>query len=157
MASDTLENRESVISYLENSFKKLCASLDVLIEQHDKEQSNYNKKLCAELIKSVLQFVDKMKTEQMSPAARTYLNIIECKLTESSYSNPKNRLIWEKTFTATEIYIIELIKRGKRSKEIAELLNVSTATISFHRNNIRKKLGLNKKKQNLFSFLNSIG
>lgn len=155
MASDTLENRDSIISYLENRFKKISDSLGILVEQHSKEKNDHNEKICTDLKKSVLQFVEKMKNEQMSSAARTYLCIIEHKLKEINYLHSNNRLTSEKPFTATEIYIIELIKRGKRSKEIAELLNVSIATISFHRNNIRKKLGLNNKKQNLFSYLNS--
>jgi len=44
--------------------------------------------------------------------------------------------------TSREIQIISLIKEGKTSKEISQLLYVSPKTVDFHRANIRKKLGL---------------
>ncbi|BBO81425.1 helix-turn-helix transcriptional regulator [Desulfosarcina ovata] len=152
MTSNALENRDA----MEIRLKNISDALDALIEQNNKEKIDICEKILSDFKKSIFPFVDKMKTEQMSSAARTYLAIIESKLEEISYSNPYHMLGLEQNFTTTEIHIIELIKQGKRSKEIAGLLNVSIATISFHRNNIRKKLGIKNKKQNLFSFLNSL-
>lgn len=48
--------------------------------------------------------------------------------------------------TSREIQIISLIKEGKTSKEISEILYVSDKTVDFHRANIRKKLGLENRK-----------
>ena len=45
---------------------------------------------------------------------------------------------------------------GYKHKEIAEMLNLSPGTIEFHRNNLRKKLGLRNTKTNLRSYLMSI-
>jgi DNA-binding CsgD family transcriptional regulator len=59
--------------------------------------------------------------------------------------------------TITENQVADLIKHGKTSKEIATMLNVSTAAVSFHRNNIRKKLGLSNKKIRLAAHLISGG
>jgi len=58
--------------------------------------------------------------------------------------------------TPTEIEIANLIKQGKQTKDICKLLHMSKGAINFHRNNIRKKLGLNKEKVNLRSFLLSM-
>ena len=55
--------------------------------------------------------------------------------------------------TPKEIRVASLIKEGRTTKEIAELLGMSVAAIDFHRNNIRKKLGLRNKKANLISHL----
>ena len=46
-----------------------------------------------------------------------------------------------------------LIKLGKRTKEIAQILRLSPGTISIHRKNIRKKLELTHRKVNLQTVL----
>ncbi|XOF33694.1 MAG: response regulator [Candidatus Electrothrix sp. YB6] len=56
--------------------------------------------------------------------------------------------------TPTELRVLNLIRQGKRTKEIAELLTLSPQTVATHRKNIRKKLNLSGKKINLASFLN---
>ena len=57
--------------------------------------------------------------------------------------------------TNREFQIVNLIKEGKSSKEIADLLNVSGSTINIYRYHIRKKLGL-KKENNLRMYLSSL-
>ena len=57
--------------------------------------------------------------------------------------------------TPREIEICNMIKGGLSSKEIAELISVSSRTIEIHRNNIRKKMGLSRKKVNLTTYLQS--
>jgi len=55
-----------------------------------------------------------------------------------------------------EIHVADLVRYGKSNKEISEILSSSPHTISRHRENIRKKIGLKNKKINLQSFLSSI-
>jgi DNA-binding CsgD family transcriptional regulator len=51
-----------------------------------------------------------------------------------------------------EIQVTNLVRQGKTTKKIAELLNLATSTIDTHRNKIRKKLGIKNKKINLKTY-----
>jgi DNA-binding CsgD family transcriptional regulator len=58
--------------------------------------------------------------------------------------------------TPTELQVANLVRQGKRTKEIADLMNLSEKTIESHRKNIRGKLGLKSRKVNLQTYLMSI-
>lgn len=49
-----------------------------------------------------------------------------------------------------------MVRSGKSSKEIAEVLNLSVAGVDFHRKNLRRKLGLTNTNRNLRSYLMSL-
>ena len=88
-------------------------------------------------------------------AGREYLDLIESNL-KSLTSSLSSSLAHEfQQLTATELEVVQLVMRGKSSKEIARTLSRSTSTIDFHRNNIRAKLGL-QRNQNLRAYLHSI-
>jgi DNA-binding CsgD family transcriptional regulator len=55
-----------------------------------------------------------------------------------------------------EIQIADLMKKGKTTKEISQILNLSPRTIDIHRHNIRRKLSIDNKKINLQSYLLSL-
>ena len=59
-------------------------------------------------------------------------------------------------FTHTETQIADFIRHGKTTKEIADLLMLSVDTIKSYRKRIRKKLGINRQKVNLRTYLSSI-
>ena len=60
------------------------------------------------------------------------------------------------SLTPKEITIVNMIKQGLPSKKIATIMNISPRTVDTHRKNIRKKIGLDKKKANLRSHLSSL-
>jgi DNA-binding CsgD family transcriptional regulator len=74
----------------------------------------------------------------------------ECNLRNSG--NSPNVLISKYHLTVREMEIAQLVRIGKTTKEIAQSLNKSVDTIHFHRNNMRRKLGLDER-TSLSSFL----
>jgi DNA-binding CsgD family transcriptional regulator/GAF domain-containing protein len=136
-----------------HELEEVNAALKVLLKHRDKDKKDFEEKVVANVKKLVLPYVEKLKNSRLNDRQMVYLNIIQSNLEDiitpflhqlsSKYSD----------LTPSEIRIAELVKEGKTTKEIAELLNSSTGTVDFHRNNLRKKLGLRNTKTNLRSFL----
>lgn len=61
-----------------------------------------------------------------------------------------------KFLTPQEIHVANLVREGKSSKEIAEILLVSISAVHFHRKQLRNKLGLTNTSSNLRSYLLSL-
>ncbi len=57
--------------------------------------------------------------------------------------------------SSREIQIASLIKEGRTSKEIAQLLQLTPGTVSSYRDNIRQKLQIKNEKVNLVTYLQS--
>ena len=136
-----------------HELEEVNAALKVLLKHRDEDKKDFEEKVVANVKKLVLPYVEKLKNSRLNVRQMVYLNIIKSNLEDiitpflhqlsSKYSD----------LTPSEIQVAGLVKEGKTTKEIAELLNSSTGTIDFHRNNLRKKLGLRNTKTNLRSFL----
>ena len=53
-----------------------------------------------------------------------------------------NEVVSKKILSSREVEVLQLISEGKSSKEIGELLFLSSKTVDVHRNNIMKKINL---------------
>jgi len=153
MTKEAATSLEEKVREQEIQIDRISTTLEVLLERRDKEKAAICRTISASIKKSVFPFLERMTTEPLSSVAQTYLALIKNNLEKIVSSNTDFKALSAHGFTPTEMHIIEMIKQGKRSKEIADLLNVSIATISFHRNNIRIKLGLNKRKKTCSAIL----
>jgi DNA-binding CsgD family transcriptional regulator len=101
-------------------------------------------------------YVAKLKNKNLKSGERALIDIIDTNL-KDIVSPLLQRLVNAKIIlTPQEIQIAALVKEGKSSKEIADILTVSETTVSFHRKNLRKKLGLNNSRKNLRAHLMSM-
>jgi PAS domain S-box-containing protein len=164
-STDTTEHRQAELALIErgnelenktHELEEVNAALRVLLKHRDEDKKGLEDKVVANVKKLVFPYVEKLNNSRLNDRQMVYLNIIKSNLEDiitpflhqlsSKYSD----------LTPNEIQVAGFVKEGKTTKEIAELSNSSTGAINFHRNNLRKKLGLRNSKTNLRSFLLSL-
>jgi DNA-binding CsgD family transcriptional regulator/intracellular sulfur oxidation DsrE/DsrF family protein len=154
---DTLNLLESRVRERTIELEEINTALRVLLKKGEQDQKKLEEILQANVNQLVMPFLHKLRTTLANKEhSLSYLNILEANLANivSPFINHLSAAF--KNLTPREIQIAELIKQGKRSKEIAEFLGVSVGTVITHRNNIRKKLNLKAKDANLRSHLLSL-
>lgn len=131
-------------------------ALNVLLENRDDEKKKLADQITHNFGQLVFPYFERIKTCQDQKSRDTLLKIMEKNTLESL--GPLDRGVNRATLQLTpmEIQVADLIKMGKTSKEISGFLNISPRSVFFHRNNIRKKLGIQGKKTNLRSLLLSV-
>ncbi len=154
-AETALREKEKKLAHQAENLKEVNTALKILLEHREEERRQSDEDIMINLKKLILPYIEKIEKTKLNEKNATYLGIIKSNLWElvSPFANKLSSKFFE--LTPSEIQIIDLIKHGKTSKEIASLLNVSPKAVSFHRGNIRKKLGLSNKKINLRSYLQS--
>jgi PAS domain S-box-containing protein len=154
-AEEALKEREKELKIKTDNLEEANIALKVLLKRRDEDKTELEEKVLLNIKELVVPYFKKLKTTGLDEKQNTYLNILESNLNDITSSFSVRLSSKYLNLTPTEIQVTNLIGQGKESKEIAELLNSSPRTIAFHRERIRKKLGLRNKKTNLKAYLMS--
>jgi PAS domain S-box-containing protein len=152
-----IEKRKIVEKALEaksRSLEEANTALKVLLKHRDEDKLELEEKVVSNVKQLVLPYVQKLKKGKLEPSQQIAVDFVEANLNEILSPFLNNLRCFN--FTPRQLEIIALIKEGRTTKEIAEFLHVSTEDIDMHRFLLRKKLGLNKEKTNLRSYLLSL-
>lgn len=133
-------------------------ALQVLIEKRDEDRKILEQKVISNTSKLVLPSIDRLKRTNLTNSQREILLVCEenIKKITSAFIKGIESAGKFRGLTHREITVANLISQGKSSQEISSILNSSESTINFHRNNIRKKLGIKNKPVSLHLFLKSL-
>lgn len=152
-AADELKKRERELEAKSRNLEEVNIALKVLLKQREEDKAELGEKVLTNVRKLVEPYLEKLKKTRADIDRMAYINVIETHLNNIISPFQHNLTSRYPNLTPREIQIIDLIKEGKTTKEIAEILNSSQGAIDFHRNNIREKLGLKNKNANLRSHL----
>ncbi|WP_319586710.1 response regulator [uncultured Desulfobulbus sp.] len=128
-------------------------ALTVLLKKREEDRATLSEQVLANSTKLVEPFLDRLSESGLNEQQRALVEILRANIVEltspfaAGFSSKLIRL------TPTEMQIANLVKLGKRTKEIADIMHLSPGTISIHRKNIRKKLNLTHQKTNLQTML----
>ena len=145
-ARDELEER---VRERTAELAKANIALNVLLNKRQEDRAVLTEQIVANTKELVLPYIDTLKAGRLSERQADLVEIIRANISELTspfvrkFSTQLGRL------TPTEIQVANLVRLGKRTKEIATIMRLSPGTISIHRKNIRKKLNLTNEKTNL--------
>jgi PAS domain S-box-containing protein len=154
-AEEALRESERELRIKAQNLMEVNTTMNVLLNTMEKDQEELKERFLTNIKEQVLPYLEKLKKTPLDgvqqgliKTAESYLDDIASPFVQKLTSNYLN-------LTKKEIQIASLIKEGKTSKEIADILNSNLRVISFHRENIRKKIGLKNKQGNLQIVLRS--
>jgi DNA-binding NarL/FixJ family response regulator len=155
-AEEALRKREEELINKSRMIEDANTTLRVLLKRREEDKEELEKKVLANIKKLVIPYLEMLKKSQPDNKNAACLAILESNL--KNIVSPFFQKLSSKylTLTPKEIQVASLIKEGRTSKEIAEVLNVATSSIDLHRYNIRNKFGLKDKKISLRSYLLSL-
>lgn len=147
------ENAETGLQTYASELEKKNIALNVLLDNRNEEKAKLADRIFENFEKQVFPYYDRLKKRLRHKDLKALMDIIENNThTSLSMAEKPEQMIYRR-LTPTETQVADLIKQGKTSKEIATLLNLSTRSVFFHRNNIRKKMNIQHTGTNLRSFL----
>jgi PAS domain S-box-containing protein len=128
-------------------------ALNEVLEHLQKEKEQFRHELCASvenLVRPVLKKLRESGSVSAREIERLQHNLDE--VTGRHLDQFRNNLA---KLTPRELDIMELIRAGRSSKQIAESLGLSSQTVHKHRQSIRRKLQIDHREINLAAYLRS--
>ena len=156
LAQEALTENHKLLEDKNQSLNESNIALKVLIQQREDDKAEMERRFLANVKILILPYIKKLKQSMLSQKNRTLVNILDDHLNDIISPLMQNLNNAGIMLTPQEIQVASLVKDGKTTSEIADILFVSEATISFHRKNLREKLGLKNRQTNLRSFLLSM-
>jgi PAS domain S-box-containing protein len=155
-AEKTLKDREIQLKTKTIKLEEANAALKVLLKQREEDKIELDEKVLLNINRLIKPYLEKLKKGKLSVSHKAYVDVIESNLDD--IISPLTHSLSSKflRLTPTELQVANLVKQGKTTKEIAEIMNLAPGTIDFHRDHIRKKIGIKNQKTNLRTYLLSI-
>jgi DNA-binding CsgD family transcriptional regulator len=156
LAEEALKEHEQELEQKTRHLEEVNTALKVLLQQREKDKSELESKMLNNINILVSPYVAKLKGKSLKSGEKALVDIIDTNLQDIVSPLLQRLANAQIILTPQEIQVATLVKEGKSTKEIADILTVSETTVSFHRKNLRKKLGLNNTRKNLRAHLLSL-
>ncbi|MEM1130649.1 MAG: LuxR C-terminal-related transcriptional regulator [Pseudomonadota bacterium] len=154
---DSLDRLEQRVQERTAELDEANIALRVLLQNLEQARDEHDAKILRQIKGLVVPIIAKLRARvARDDAADAYLDLLEESLKSITSLMSDEMTDALEALTPSEKDIALMVMRGQTTKDIARTLSREPSTIEFHRNNIRKKLGLRKSGQNLRTKLRSI-
>lgn len=152
-AKEKLQKSKDELSAQKRSLEKKNIVLKELIAHIEFEKKDAIDKVVSYISEVALPSLEKIR---LNKGKKVYIDLhreaLENMMAPHNHTLNKIRTV----LSPREMEVCNLVKNGHSNKDIAKLLSITRQTVEKHRRMARKKLGLNNKKVNLYSYLNSL-
>ncbi len=151
-----LENLKRRIQFQEYTLHEQETALAVLLRQAPKVEQRIAEEIAQNLDALVMPIVARLKARCAGTEAAGEVALLEQRLIEIASASAHRLSESLRALSAREREVATLVRQGRTSKEISELLRISPKAVDFHRTNIRRKLGLGTASGTLESLLREL-
>jgi PAS domain S-box-containing protein len=131
-------------------------ALRVLLKQVNENKAEMESKVLDNFTRLVNPYLDLLDENLAHTRQQEYIRVIQENIKKITSSFSVNLSSSYLNLSPREIQVADLVRQGRSNKDAANILNISVNAVEFHRNNLRKKLGLQNKKINLRTYLLSM-
>jgi PAS domain S-box-containing protein len=153
----TLRESQAELEEMKKKLEDVNTTLKVLLDRMAVEKKALAERVQLNTKKLVLPLVRRLRKATSDPQQVFNLDLIESTLSDITSSFAHLLSSRNQELTATEVRIANLIKEGWKTREIAQLMDLSPRTIESHRERLRSKMGIRHKRESLRFHLLSLG
>jgi len=139
---ETLLKTQEALQSHARKLETMNTALNVLVEYRSQEKETFEKALIKTFEKLVFPHFIGLNQPKTQEELTAPLSILDRTIKEILLKGDSPAVSFYSQLTPMESQVAFMVKNGKTSKEIAAILRISERTIYFHRENIRKKMGL---------------
>jgi PAS domain S-box-containing protein len=154
-----LETSTRMLEGQARALEERNTALKVLVEQRDQGRRELEERIQANVDGRVQPTLDRLARLLGARPETALVDTMRLNLQEIARSQglSLSRDGSTEPLTRRELEVSNLVRAGKTTDEIAGILRMSSSTVSFHRGNIRRKLGLSPGGPHLTTHLASLG
>ncbi len=146
---------EDIVEQRTQHLQETNTALKVLLNEHEATKKTLESSMLANINELIIPNLHKAKKSIKNVKTTYYLDLVESSLNNITSKFSSELVQNFSDLTRAEIQVANLIRQGKKTKEIADSLNIATSTVDYHRANIRKKMGLQNQSTSLNTHLAS--
>ncbi|HFQ80391.1 MAG TPA: response regulator [Desulfobacterales bacterium] len=132
-------------------------ALQQMMGREKKIQRQVEDKVLFTVHEMVEPYLKKLRATSLDEAQQSFIKIVEANLQEITAPFMKGLAQRYFRLTPNEIQIVNLIRQGKTTIQIAKALNTSKRNIDFYRDRIRQKMGIKNSRASLKTVLKDLG
>ncbi len=147
---------EKLVKERTSSLEEANTALRVMLKTADQIKTEMAETVILNVKNLASPYLEVLKKSEIDDKQKKYLDMLSQSLDQITAPFLQGVSPQSLSLTPTEIKVINLVKQGKTTKEIASLLEMSAKTVENHRYSIRTKLGINNKPTNLRTYISSL-